>query len=187
MVALIIWGFVWTESSASVVHWRCMFDKNRRVAYSRYICNCTHPIIRTHWRFMHSPNWKHICLNRELKWDYVYQVFMAKSTFLSPSLHVTFGVLYKRSLSGLLYVIKLYLGIFHPVAHIHSPWKRAGFGDVSRLLGVCTVQLWVRLCVRASLLLLLLLLVFRSAHFRTLVIFMCYEAVNVVILYTFFR
>ena len=108
---------------------------------------------------MHSPNWKHICLNRELKWDYVYQVFMAKSTFLSPFYHVTFGVLYKRSCSGLLYVIKVYLGILQRLAHTFSM-------GVSRfcVLAVCMCcTVCVSLCVSASLLL-LLLLVFRSAR-----------------------
>lgn len=43
---------------------------------------------------------KLICLNRELMWDDVYQVFMAKSTFLSPFLHVTFDVLCKDLVQG---------------------------------------------------------------------------------------
>lgn len=130
-----------------------MFDKDRRVVDGRYICNCTHPGYSKHWRFMHSQNWKHTCLNRELKWDYVYQVFMAKSTFLCPFLNFRFGVLYKMSRSGFLYVIKFYLGIFRVLAHTLS-------------MEISVVRVF---CVRAS----LLLLVLRVALVKTNVLRCC--------------
>lgn len=61
---------------------------------------------------------KLICLNRELMWDDVYQVFMAKSTFLSPFLHVTFDVLCKdRSCSGLYCISSLFFILGYFKAH----------------------------------------------------------------------
>lgn len=67
---------------------------------------------------------------------------MAKSTFLSPFLHVTFGVLYKNSCSGLLCVIRLCLGMFQPRgAHVLQGEEKNG------VLRVCPVTVCVSLRV----------------------------------------
>lgn len=72
---------------------------------------------------------------------------MAKSTFLSLFLHVTFGVLYfkkkkekkkNESCSGLpWYIIQLYLGIFHPDIGAHILQGIEIFSDINGVFGMC--------------------------------------------------